>query len=51
MQIRERYVIAIETLGFGLLVGALVYAIGLVPTFAIITALVIIFFAQIAKTR
>ena len=51
MQIKERYVIAVELIGLCLLVGALIYGIGIIPTITIIASVGLIFFAQIVKTR
>ena len=51
MEIKERYIMAIEVLGLALLVSTLIYGIGIIPTIAIITSVAIIFFAQIVKAR
>jgi hypothetical protein len=51
MQISEKYVIVIEVLGMALLISALIYAIGLIATAAIIGSSAIIIAAQIVKTR
>ena len=51
MQIKERYVMAVELIGLALLVGALVYGIGILPTVIIIASVGLILFAQIVKTR
>lgn len=51
MEIKERYIMAIEVLGLALLVGALVYGIGIIPTAAVVMSVGLIFFAQIVKAR
>jgi len=51
MQIKERYVIAVEIIGLVLMVGALIYGIGIIPTVVIVASVGLILFAQIAKTR
>lgn len=51
MQIKERYVVAVELIGIALLLGALVYGIGIIPTVAIVSSVGLILFAQIVKTR
>ena len=51
MRIKERYVIAVELLGLALLVGALVYGIGVLPTIVMVASVGLILFAQVVKTR
>jgi hypothetical protein len=48
---RERYLIGLESAGIALLLGSLIYSVGIVATAAILFSLTLIVTAQIVKPR
>jgi hypothetical protein len=48
---KERYVIAIEAVGLALLVGLLIYSVGVFVAAAMVFAIALIVTAQIVKPR
>jgi hypothetical protein len=51
LMMRERYVIAIETVGLAGIAGTLVYAIGMVSAGLLVIAVSLVVTAQILRTR